>query len=259
MFQYPLFRIVDCFTGKRSAPTAWICVSISALSDRGLLQIDACDAQVSKHSFNIRSFGSWIASKPKTHELPKVALFQYPLFRIVDCFHVARRLARMQEVFQYPLFRIVDCFRWDGVRRVVVLGVSISALSDRGLLPKRNANIVQMAEQRFNIRSFGSWIASAHNQALYDVQRQVSISALSDRGLLRDNSTQRGSRHRVSISALSDRGLLRSRLHAQTKTRDCFNIRSFGSWIASRHRIAFPALARRFNIRSFGSWIASGC
>ena len=38
--------------------------------------------------------------------------FQYPLFRIVDCFNAGGAVT-MDELawFQYPLFRIVDCFR----------------------------------------------------------------------------------------------------------------------------------------------------
>ena len=36
--------------------------------------------------FNIRSFGSWIASYRAAVKAAAQLLFQYPLFRIVDCF-----------------------------------------------------------------------------------------------------------------------------------------------------------------------------
>ena len=62
MFQYPLFRIVDCF--------------------KVLLAVD----HVTSIGFNIRSFGSWIASSVIFSAPSLVVTFQYPLFRIVDCF-----------------------------------------------------------------------------------------------------------------------------------------------------------------------------
>ena len=63
MFQYPLFRIVDCF----------------ALHPLHKRRPSRC--------FNIRSFGSWIASYRQHKRGPVSWSFQYPLFRIVDCFH----------------------------------------------------------------------------------------------------------------------------------------------------------------------------
>ncbi len=62
MFQYPLFRIVDCFARRLPPSRGFTRVSISALSDRGLLLIDGLHRVVAAHRFNIRSFGSWIAS-----------------------------------------------------------------------------------------------------------------------------------------------------------------------------------------------------
>ncbi len=112
-------------------------VSISALSDRGLLRINHLCYCHDLRSFNIRSFGSWIAS----------------------------------------------CSLYIGSPQ---------------------------SERRFNIRSFGSWIASRYNNDRMAHSDQVSISALSDRGLL-------------LALALSVGEFIRS-----------FNIRSFGSWIASR-------------------------
>ncbi len=86
--------------------------------------------------------------------------------------------------------------------------VSISALSDRGLLLDLGA--VHAGQQRcFNIRSFGSWIASI---AMYGTVPSPP---------------------NVSISALSDRGLLPPRRRPMSRRGTCFNIRSFGSWIAS--------------------------
>ena len=65
---------------------------------------------VEYNGFNIRSFGSWVASnvdKKKGHTEYK---FQYPLFRIVGCFLALSRSVRALAWFQYPLFRIVGCF-----------------------------------------------------------------------------------------------------------------------------------------------------
>ncbi len=64
MFQYPLFRIVDCFLPVELPPqNRNVQVSISALSDRGLLRHVADDLRDGVERFNIRSFGSWIASE----------------------------------------------------------------------------------------------------------------------------------------------------------------------------------------------------
>ncbi len=168
LFQYPLFRIVDCFSAQHIALDFDASVSISALSDRGLLHIEDGDliaqlecfnirsfgswiASTSMHdqcfltsSFNIRSFGSWIASVITESVTPSSNLFQYPLFRIVDCFGcvlasnrsplsgfnirsfgswIASKLAEIvvQYVtkFQYPLFRIVDCFEASGRKAII--------------------------------------------------------------------------------------------------------------------------------------------
>ena len=110
-------------------------VSISALSDRGLLRNVPTSPATPTPSFNIRSFGSWIASFFRGCGKRTSSAFQYPLFRIVDCFNSARRRC---------------CSR---------IGVSISALSDRGLLPIQ-ARLYPHRITCFNIRSFGSWIAS---------------------------------------------------------------------------------------------------
>ncbi len=135
-FQYPLFRIVDCFDALAGSPS------------------------MIRQSFNIRSFGSWIASRPRRHQRQRGQWFQYPLFRIVDCF--------------------AGCW----VSRCQRVSVSISALSDRGLLPCcRQPTSAQTAP--------------------------------------------------VSISALSDRGLLLCFKQCTLRNIVSFNIRSFGSWIAS--------------------------
>ncbi len=61
-------------------------VSISALSDRGLLRRKKSRKAKIRQSFNIRSFGSWIASEMAREGCCRITRFQYPLFRIVDCF-----------------------------------------------------------------------------------------------------------------------------------------------------------------------------
>ena len=61
LFQYPLFRIVECSFG-----VGWGRAPESA-------------------GFNIRSFGSWNAAL-RYDDLGRIRLlFQYPLFRIVEC------------------------------------------------------------------------------------------------------------------------------------------------------------------------------
>ncbi len=116
-------------------------------------------------------------------------------------------VTQVVNVFQYPLFRIVDCFISTATRSKVNF-VSISALSDRGLLLIR-WQVGTSAGTCFNIRSFGSWIASMLERRHCRNRHVVSISALSDRGLLLFScSTLSASRLVVSISALSDRGLL---------------------------------------------------
>ena len=86
---------------------------------------------------------------------------------------------------------------------------------------------------------------------------RVSISALSDRGLLPPPEEQVVIVAQVSISALSDRGLLPGFGSLNFLTPTCFNIRSFGSWIASLLANSGRPRLPSFNIRSFGSWIAS--
>ncbi len=159
VFQYPLFRIVDCFYRQSSQQIGRLPVSISALSDRGLLQdvlihsIDCCSVSISA--------------------LSDRGLLQYGRFLAYE----------ITLTFQYPLFRIVDCFTTDGDDHPHPANVSISALSDRGLLQQCKATAI-IAEQCFNIRSFGSWIASPSDQRYQTPPLRVSISALSDRGLL---------------------------------------------------------------------------
>ncbi len=159
-FQYPLFRIVDCFRTRSRPIERLLFVSISALSDRGLLRTQVLSQVQSRFSFNIRSFGSWIASGENWLRLEGTMQFQYPLFRIVDCFAAEKAANRQKILFQYPLFRIVDCFTIKkSMPDTVVAG--------------------------FNIRSFGSWIASILEPETRLTITGVSISALSDRGLLR--------------------------------------------------------------------------
>ncbi len=97
-------------TWKRNFGCGSRVVSISALSDRGLLPVTLFCAYGYTGGFNIRSFGSWIAS---------------------GCGHDWSYAWRK---FQYPLFRIVDCFTRFGTWSQTQSIVSISALSDRGLL-----------------------------------------------------------------------------------------------------------------------------
>ncbi len=209
-------------------------------------------------------------------------LFQYPLFRIVDCFRpppVYRRkcgsvsisalsdrgLLRASGVsgcsgrcmFQYPLFRIVDCF--GGWRYDAPWGNQRFNIRSFGSwIASRPFPILITEYRRFNIRSFGSWIASKWRSSMDSFGHRVSISALSDRGLLHNLLFAYLNVVGVSISALSDRGLLQASGDGDRAADLGFNIRSFGSWIASslirqrRHRRPL-----RFNIRSFGSWIAS--
>ncbi len=189
VFQYPLFRIVDCFLHvyrsvlflkwgfnirsfgswiasklrfllrnyglirfnirsfgswiASSFPfilsTPTLAVSISALSDRGLLRRPQHESACATLRFNIRSFGSWIASMAALCTPPVMAMFQYPLFRIVDCFRASGYYEAHAPAFQYPLFRIVDCF---------------IAFCD----------VLAKDGSCFNIRSFGSWIASSSSR-----------------------------------------------------------------------------------------------
>ncbi len=187
-------------------------VSISALSDRGLLPLIRSTMWPCASSFNIRSFGSWIASKSPWPAWCSRKKFQYPLFRIVDCF---TRLNAPGRAFGAS-FNIRSFGSWIASLLIEILtchrsNVSISALSDRGLLHRDQ--LLSLAGARFNIRSFGSWIASTKGAVdelqgglfqyplfrivdcfivigcAFVISCGVSISALSDRGLLR------GSRH----------------------------------------------------------------
>ncbi len=110
-------------------------VSISALSDRGLLRTDAgtiyCRHDVSISALSDRG----LLQKQVAPTLAYIFEFQYPLFRIVDCFFAAGIMDAGNIAFQYPLFRIVDCFYKPDAECMFRVLVSISALSDRGLLP----------------------------------------------------------------------------------------------------------------------------
>ncbi len=136
LFQYPLFRIVDCF-GSASKPMSLpSAVSISALSDRGLLHNAGKMVFNVMDCFNIRSFGSWIASANLSTIASMRSSFQYPLFRIVDCFE----LWQAGYAASWLSFNIRSFGSWiaslaANTKRVFYPGVSISALSDRGLLP----------------------------------------------------------------------------------------------------------------------------
>ncbi len=185
LFQYPLFRIVDCFypIGKQGKFAEK--VSISALSDRGLLRASEIFLSSGTTCFNIRSFGSWIASRHvcvspqyfsrvsisalsdrgllrQTTDPPMVTnrVFQYPLFRIVDCFSVFRHLLGSPQVtFQYPLFRIVDCFVGmpEFKNEDAMFQYPLFRIVD---CFRKNSGASILSRQSFNIRSFGSWIAS---------------------------------------------------------------------------------------------------
>ena len=130
-----------------------------------------------------------------------------PATRTSCAFYASTATHAVVTPFQYPLFRIVGCFNYPA--------------------------------------------------PLLDVDERVSISALSDRGLLHPINGYSGCRSGVSISALSDRGLLRDCSPFPTWRSKCFNIRSFGSWVASPYHRLQWLQKRRFNIRSFGSWVAS--
>ncbi len=136
-FQYPLFRIVDCFLPPLPTSHSAIIVSISALSDRGLLLPKVPIVPPLPARFNIRSFGSWIASWSAQSRSELRSLDQCFNIRSFGSWIASLSVsgpAQGERVFQYPLFRIVDCF----IRPLVVFecraSVSISALSDRGLL-----------------------------------------------------------------------------------------------------------------------------
>ena len=60
-------------------------VSISALSDRGMQHSGMTIWDESGCCFNIRSFGSWNAALLRCSSRLHSRLFQYPLFRIVEC------------------------------------------------------------------------------------------------------------------------------------------------------------------------------
>ena len=133
-------------------------VSISALSDRGMHPSAMATVSPMPSSFNIRSFGSWNASKVELSVKAPKALFQYPLFRIVECIHP-----------KAPCVLSSEC-------------VSISALSDRGMHHAGRPTGFDYA-RCFNIRSFGSWNASTFSRISQQCTLAVSISALSDRGM----------------------------------------------------------------------------
>ncbi len=168
-------------------PPAWrsagIIVSISALSDRGLLLCTARTPTCQAYCFNIRSFGSWIASRSAWHTLCQGAGFNIRSFGSwIASHHVKEDIEQVfgfnirsfgswiasspatnrnaaARMFQYPLFRIVDCFSSSPGCHRSQCPVSISALSDRGLLLPALIFFAACGIC-FNIRSFGSWIAS---------------------------------------------------------------------------------------------------
>ncbi len=159
--------------------------------------------------FNIRSFGSWIASLHPSGRYYELLRFQYPLFRIVDCFHDVCRSSYCRSTFQYPLFRIVDCFLQSSGQGGGATPVSISALSDRGLL-----------------------LDGATGP---EIDVGVSISALSDRGLLPDATIGDDiikSMFQYPLFRIVDCFCVND--FSSSNSICCFNIRSFGSWIASQ-------------------------
>ncbi len=161
MFQYPLFRIVDCFAVGSSVEQVARRVSISALSDRGLLQrmhrSDNRRFLVFQYPlFRIVDCFVFIVD---CVTVPLLAKFQYPLFRIVDCFLTHCALETALNAFQYPLFRIVDCFQYNSViqPRDRLFQYPLFRIVDCFLA---FVNCTIRGNGRFNIRSFGSWIAS---------------------------------------------------------------------------------------------------
>ena len=102
---------MDCFVGNIQRAVIGGDVSISALSDRGLLPGHRPRKRLSRWLFQyplfriVDCFGTvYIGGDAEV-------TFQYPLFRIVDCFIIQCALHGVSTKFQYPLFRIVDCFR----------------------------------------------------------------------------------------------------------------------------------------------------
>ncbi len=158
LFQYPLFRIVDCFGAtagfvggggfvsisalsdrgllhaRELRSLADTYVSISALSDRGLLLSNLLIAYGAEAGFNIRSFGSWIASRSFHSLMKSVICFNIRSFGSWIASLCRGRSSKLVSSFQYPLFRIVDCFPPPSRHTQNMIIVSISALSDRGLL-----------------------------------------------------------------------------------------------------------------------------
>ncbi len=134
LFQYPLFRIVDCFLDYLTVMLVDILVSISALSDRGLLQECHRAAIFLYKMFQYPLFRIVDCFWRLINDKRAIFEFQYPLFRIVDCFAAGVGAPGRVRAFQYPLFRIVDCFYSLGCMTMRSWCVSISALSDRGLL-----------------------------------------------------------------------------------------------------------------------------
>ncbi len=136
---------------------------------------------------------------------------------------------------------------------VILNQVSISALSDRGLLPIEDGTF-SPAQEGFNIRSFGSWIASLLCSVNEDKDEDVSISALSDRGLLLPVFKVGDPPPPVSISALSDRGLLLGATQGWPcgvsefqyplfRIVDCFSVRERTNMRV--HRVSISALSDR--------------
>ncbi len=162
-------------------------VSISALSDRGLLQEQYYLTQNGQRCFNIRSFGSWIASKQVAPTLAYIFEFQYPLFRIVDCFNAANTTPAKSLNVSISALSDRGLLRMAAKCSTIYPGVSISALSDRGLLRKSIDRIIK------RIAKFQYPLFRIVDCFLYYSQdgkcaNCVSISALSDRGLLLDGA-----------------------------------------------------------------------
>ena len=155
--------------------------------------------------------------------------------------HLSTRLSSQQ--FQYPLFRIVECI---------------------------SAEFPHPANYHrcFNIRSFGSWNASAHWQTTDEYRVSFNIRSFGSWNASAPEKKQEPAPPKfqyplfriveciiferchqectiaVSISALSDRGMHLAVALGVSQEELCFNIRSFGSWNASG--VALSASAAMF-------------
>ncbi len=133
-------------------------VSISALSDRGLLLSVQATPPQSIPGFNIRSFGSWIASIIASWFVSNLELFQYPLFRIVDCFSLTIHHIQPQCSFNIRSFGSwIASLSWS---ESVTLQRCFNIRSFGSWIASYSTNANVGHASSFNIRSFGSWIAS---------------------------------------------------------------------------------------------------